>query len=185
MGYPDMMRDIVEQTRREETINRRKALENLPIVDRLTGLYSREYFDLRLDEEMARSRLYGNRLSLIFIDTGLSQWEDHGNENRISEETMKMISGIISNYLTDMIGLSFHYNQGRFVIIVPETGEQEANLIADNICKAIVQEQIQDVNPHAGVAQYKNHENIDELIQAADVALHENIKKVHPVHAYF
>ncbi len=72
MGYPDMMRDIMEQARRDAIADRRKALENLPIIDRLTGLYNREYFDLRLDEEMARSRLYGNKLSLILIDTGLS-----------------------------------------------------------------------------------------------------------------
>jgi diguanylate cyclase (GGDEF)-like protein len=174
MGYPDMMRDILAQARRDAITNRRKALENLPIVDRLTGLYNREYFDLRLDEEMVRSRLYGNRLSLILIGTGLSGRQDPGNENRVSEEDIKAISGIISDCLADTIGLVFNRDQGKFAIILPEAGEQEAALTADHIRKAILKEKIQGVNPHAGVAQYNDHENIDELIQAADDALYEN-----------
>ena len=136
MGYPDMMRDIMEQARREAIVNRRKALGNLPIVDRLTGLYNREYFDLRLDEEMARSRRYGNKLSLILVGTGLSPRQDQGGENRGSEKAMKVIAGIISDCLTDTIGLAFHYDQGKFAIILPETDRQEAALIADYIRKS-------------------------------------------------
>jgi diguanylate cyclase (GGDEF)-like protein len=174
MGYPDMMRDIVEQTRREETINRRKALANLPIVDRLTGLYNREYFAMRLDEEIARSRLYGNRLSLIFIDTGLSLREDHGDENQGSGKTTKVIAGIIGDCLTDTIGLAFHYDQGKFAVIVPEADELEAALIADHIRKRILNEKIEDVTLHSGIVQYKDQEIIDEFTIAADDALHKN-----------
>ena len=174
MGYPDMMRDILAQARREAIANRRKALENLPIVDRLTGLYNREYFELRLDEEMARSRLYGNKLSLILIDTGLFPRQDQGNENRIGDKTMKVIAGIIGDCLMNTIGLAFHYNQGKFAVIVPEAGEQEAALIADHIRKIILNEKIQGVTLHAVVVQYKDHESIDELSLAADDALHEN-----------
>jgi diguanylate cyclase (GGDEF)-like protein len=178
MGYPDMMRNIVEQTRREETINRRKALETLPIVNRLTGLYNREYFDLRLDEEMARSRLYGNKLSLILIGTGLSPREDQKDENRLSGNTTKVMAGIIGDCLTDTINLVFHYDQDKFAVIVPEADAQEAALTADHIRKAILKEKIKGVNFNAGVVQYKNHENIDELIQAADEALLDKFRQL-------
>jgi diguanylate cyclase (GGDEF)-like protein len=171
VGYPDMMRDILEQARREAVTNRRKTLENLPIVDRLTGLYNREYFAMRLDEEMARSRLYGNRLSLILIDTGLSGRQDQGDENRASERAVKAIASIIGDCLTDTIGLAFHYNQGRFAVIVPEAGRHEAALTADHIRKTILREKMPGVKLHAGVVQYKDHESIDEFTQAADAAL--------------
>ena len=174
MGYPDMMRDILAQSRRDAIANRRKALENLPIVDRLTGLYNREYFDLRLDEEMARSKLYGNRLSLILIDTGLSLREDQRNENRISEKAMQIIAGIINDCLTDTIGLAFNYDQGRFAVIMPEASAQETASIVDHIRKRILNEKIQGVTLRADLVQYKDHESIDEMIQAADAALSEN-----------
>lgn len=174
MGYPDMMRDIMAQARRDAIADRRKALENLPIIDRPTGLYNREYFDLRLDEEMARSRLYGNRLSLIFIDTGLSLRGDQGRESLSGEKTMQIIAGIIGDCLTNTIGLAFHCDQGRFAVIVPEAGEQEAAWIADHIRKRIPREKMPGVKFHAGVVQYRDHETIDEMIQAADDALCEN-----------
>ncbi len=174
MGYPDMMRDIIEQARRGAIVNRKKALENLSIIDHTTGLYTRVYFDLRLDEEMARSRLYGNRLSLLMIDTGLSLWDDKGRESLNGEKAMQLIAGIIGDCLTDTIGLAFRYDQGKFAVVVPETDRHEAALTADHILKAILKEKIQGANPNAGVAQYEDHESIDELIQAADDALHEN-----------
>ena len=171
MGYPDMMRDILTQARREVIATRRKALENLPIVDRLTGLYNRKYFELRLDEEMARSRQYGNILSLILIDTGLSLRQGPGNENAFSEKAMQVIAGIIGDCLTGTIGLAFHYDQDRIAVIVPEAYAQEAALIADHIRKKILNEKIRGVTFRAGVVEYKDHESIDELMQTADAAL--------------
>jgi len=56
MDYPEMMRDVMEQIRREETRRRRKDLENMTIIDHLTGLYNQEYFHLRLNEEMITSK---------------------------------------------------------------------------------------------------------------------------------
>jgi diguanylate cyclase (GGDEF)-like protein len=185
VGYPDMMRDIMAQAGQEAIANRRKALENLPIIDHTTGLYNREYFDLRLDEEMARSRLYGNRLSLILIDTSLSLRQDQGDENGVSEKAVKAIAGIIGDCLTDTIGLAFHYDPGRLAVIVPEAGEQDAVLISDHVQKRILNEKIQGMTLRAGVVQYKDHGSIDELIQAADAALDENVKEVNPGHAYF
>jgi len=168
VGYPDMMRDILAQARGDRIASLRKAIESLPIIDRLTGLYNKEYFELRLDEEMARSRRYGNKLSLILVGTGLSGRQDHGNENRVSEEARRVIAGIISNCLADTIGLAFHYDQGKFAVIAPEADEQEAALLADQIRKAILREKMPGVKLHAGFVQYKDHESIDELIQAAD-----------------
>ncbi len=87
---------------------------------------------------------------------------------------MKVIAGIISDCLTDMIGLAFHYDQDRFAVIVPEADAQEAALIADHIGKAILRKKMPGVKLHAGVVQYKDHESIDELTQAADEALSKN-----------
>lgn len=176
MGYPDMMRDIMEQTRRETIASRRRALENRSIVDRLTGLYSREYFNLRLDEEMARSRLYGNRLSLILVDTGLSLRDDQGKESRIGERTMQIIAGIIGKCLRDSVDLAFVYDTGKYAVIMPEKTRDEAFITADNIQATILREKLPGVIPHTGIAQYKNHEHIDELIQAADEVLQGNAR---------
>jgi len=171
-----MMRDILAQARRDAIADRRKALENLPIIDHTTGLYNRVYFDLRLDEELARSRRYGNKLSLILVGTGLSPRQDPGNENRIDAKTMKVVAGIINDCLTNTIGLAFPYDRDKFAVIAPEADEQEAALLTEHIRKAILSEKMPSVKLHTGVVQYKDHESIDELIQAADDALHGNAR---------
>jgi len=52
MGYPETMRDVMEQVRREEIRRKRQELENQPIIDDITGFYNEKYLHLRLDEEM-------------------------------------------------------------------------------------------------------------------------------------
>lgn len=178
MGYPEMMRDVMEQIRREETRRRRKDLENMTIIDHLTGLYNQGYFHLRLDEEMIRSKLYGNNLSLILLAIGCSLQEHPGIEIPVDHKIMKAMSEIISDCLEDCIGLAFSCDKGKFAIILPEVNKHEAASTVYNIQKMIRKETFQNINLYAGVVQYKDQEDIDELIKSADDALYNNIKTI-------
>jgi GGDEF domain-containing protein len=141
----------------------------------VTGLYNREYFNLRLDEEMARSRIYGNKLSLIFVDAGLSLRGDNGR-GRIEEKTGQILACLVCDCLKDAVGLAFVYDTGKFAVILPEANMYEAFMTADAIREAILQEKLPGVTAHAGIAQFRDQEHIDELIGAADEALHGNIR---------
>lgn len=171
MGYPDMMRDILAQARRKNTAERRKALESRSIIDAATGLYSREYFHLRLDEEMARSRSYGNRLSLMLIDAGPAPAAGPVAQGRIEESRMRILSGIIRDCMKEAMELAFAYDGCKFAVIMPEATLQEASMTAEHIRQRILREQLPGVAPRAGVVQYREHEDIDELIREADEAL--------------
>lgn len=175
MGYPDMMRDILMQAKRANTADKRRALELQPIIDPATGLYSRAYFDLRLDEEMARSRLYGNKLTLMIIDTDLSMREDdRGKQGLSGERAMRILSGILLDCLKDAVDLAFVFDTGKFAVILPETTMHEAVMTADHILETILREKLPGVIPRAGIVQYGEQEDIGELIEAADEALHGN-----------
>jgi diguanylate cyclase (GGDEF)-like protein len=176
MGYPEMMRDVMDQARREEIRNKKKDLENLTIIDNLTGLYNQRYFHLRLDQEMTRSKLYGSSLSLIFLEIGNSVQDDHKIGNPECHETMKVVSEIISVCLRDTINLSFLYDKEKFAVILPEINKINAADIVRNIQRLIRKEKNGGIHLHAGVAQYDNHERIEELITSADNALAENMK---------
>jgi diguanylate cyclase (GGDEF)-like protein len=175
MGYPDMMRDILAQARRDSIASRRKAIEDQSIIDRFTGLYNREYFNLRLDEEMARARLHGNRLSLILMNAGFSLRSDRGRENQCGEKTMQIVAENIGDALADTIGLAFLYDQDSIAVILPEADARDASLTAGRIRDVILRERLPGVVLKAGTVQYNDHENIDELIQAAHDALREYI----------
>ncbi|MDD5475073.1 MAG: diguanylate cyclase [Syntrophales bacterium] len=174
MGYPDMMRDIMEQTGRETIARRRRDLRDRPIIDSVTGFYNTDYFYLRLEEEIARSRRYGNDLSLIFIDTSPRGRDDEGMEGSIDENTMPAVAGIVDDCPGGGANLAFAYGAGRLAVIMPETTIHEASMAADNIREKILREKIPGVIPLIGIAQYRNHQGIDELIRDACDELHRS-----------
>lgn len=176
MGYPDMMRDVLNQARREEIKEKKKSLENLMIIDNFTGLYNREYFHLRLEQEMARSKLYGNKLSLIFLGICDESQDERKSGNPASHDKMKIVSEIVSICLSDTIDLAFSYNKEKIAVILPEINKLEAVAIAQDIQRLIQKEKRGDIQLHAGVVQYNSHEYIEELIRSADDALTENMK---------
>ncbi len=55
MGYPETMRDVLEEVKGEEITRRRKELADRPIIDHVTGFSNERYFYLRLDKEIARA----------------------------------------------------------------------------------------------------------------------------------
>lgn len=171
MGYPDMMRDLMEQVRGEETKKKKNDLENLSIIDNATGLYNRRYFHLRLDQEMTRSKLHGNNLSLIFLDVGRYSQEDHKMSHPESRQIKKVISEIISICLTDTIDLAFSYDKYKFAIILPEVNYDEATNIVKRIQKMAQKEKPRGINLHVAVVQYNNHTCTEELITSVLNAL--------------
>ncbi len=176
MGYPDMMRDIMDHARREEIKKKKKELENQTIIDNLTGFYNQKYFHLRLDQEMLRSRLYGNNLSLIFLAICNESQGGEKSVNPTYHETVNVISEIIGICLSDTIDLTFLYDRGKIAVILPEINEHEAFDIVESIQRMIRKEKRADIQLHAGVAQYNRHEYIEELIKATDDALTESMK---------
>ena len=176
MGYPDMMRDIMDHARREEIKKKKKSLENMTIIDNLTGLYNQKYFHLRLDQEMLRSKLYGNNLSLIFLGICDESQDEGKSGNPACHDKMKVVSEIVSICLSDTIDLAFSYNKEKIAVILPEINKVGAVAIVQDIQRLIQKEKWVDIQLHAGVVQYNSHEYIEELIRSADDALTENIE---------
>jgi PleD family two-component response regulator len=77
MDYPETMRDVLEQVKREEITRRSKELTGRPIVDHVTGFYNERYFYLRLDAEMVRARRSDKCLSLIMMEAGCIGKDDN------------------------------------------------------------------------------------------------------------
>jgi diguanylate cyclase (GGDEF)-like protein len=176
MGYPNTMRDIIEHEKQEAMKKKKKTLENITIIDHHTGLYNREYFHLRMDQEMFRSKLYGNNLSLILLTLCNASQDGTITGNTIYQETVNAVSEIISICLNNTVGLTFLYDKGKIAVILPELNKMEAMNIAKNIQKMIGKEKRADIHLFAGVAQYNGHEYMEELVKTADDALAENMK---------
>jgi len=171
MGYPETMRDVTEQERKEELRSKRKKLENHSIIDDVTDLYNESYFHLRLDAEMARAKRYGNHLSLIILELTRLKKIDATAKSSDGHIVLKLASDIINSCIRHEIDLAFHYSKDTFAIILPEVNKPLANNIALRIQKLIRKEKMEDITTYAGIVQCDYNERAEEFIKSASDAL--------------
>jgi diguanylate cyclase (GGDEF)-like protein len=152
----------------------------LAVYDGLTGLYVRRYFDLRMDEEFAQSGRYGRTFSVLLFDIDhFKKFNDtHGHQT--GDAVLRQFADLLRQN-TRQSDTCCRYGGEEMVIILPETGIEEAALLADKLCSAVrrhvfrgTEEQALSVTTSIGVAEFDEaYTNPAEMVQAADTALYE------------
>jgi signal-transduction protein with cAMP-binding, CBS, and nucleotidyltransferase domain len=79
----------------ENLIAKIRSLEELSLTDFLTGLYNARYFQIRLEEEIARAERYHSRFSLIFGDIDLFKLINDRFGHKYGDEVLKQIARIL------------------------------------------------------------------------------------------
>ncbi|MDH4232938.1 MAG: diguanylate cyclase [Nitrospirota bacterium] len=151
----------------------------LSITDSLTGLHNTRYFYRTLDLEIARTDRYGTPFSLMLFDIdNFKQLNDtHGHQagDEVLQELAKILKAVSRE--TDTV---VRYGGEEFIIILPNTPEEETVHLSDRIRRA-VQENIFFLNNSekikitlsGGIASYpKNARDAKNLLNAADTALY-------------
>ena len=102
------------------------------ITDALTGLYNHRYLQERLSEELLRSREIGQPLSLLFCDLdhfkGYNDANGHSAGDVVLREVAHMLEQSVRN--VDVAG---RYGGEEFVVLLVETGREQALVIAERI----------------------------------------------------
>ena len=143
--------------------------------DPLTGLHNRRFLFDALDKEVARSARYGNDVSLVIFDVDAfkSINDDHGHA--AGDEVLRVIGRATEAVLrpTD----SFARIGGEeFALLLPETAQLDALLIAERLRTAISRRSILDdrrVTVSGGVASCPSDATTRaDLHRRADAALY-------------
>jgi len=157
-------------------------LYSLAITDSITKLYVHRYFQLRLDEEVARSRRYNATISLLMCDIDhfkpVNDNYGHQQGDLILKEVSKILRKNVRN--TD---IAARYGGEEFAIILPETTQADAKIVAERIRRDVAHYDFPSIIPgqpplkcsiSIGVAGFPlNADNKDQLIQKADSALYK------------
>ena len=90
------------------------------IADGLTGLYQRKFFELRLEEELKRSKRYKHPLNLVMIDIDYFKKVNDEHGHLIGDEVLKQVAVVLkkNTRLEDIVA---RYGGEEFVIIMPHT----------------------------------------------------------------
>ncbi len=143
------------------------------ITDPLTGLYTRWYFMTRLHEEFERVRRYGGNFSVVMCDIDDFKKINDTFGHRIGDEVLKFIASVLrsSTRATDIVG---RYGGEEFILILPNTTEENAARVAEKILYQII-----ETNPFEfrvtmsfGTCGYPEHTVFEpeDLIALADKA---------------
>ena len=161
------------------------AVENarhyaLATVDSLTGLYLRDYFFRRLEEEHLRAKRYTGAFSILMLD--LDGFKDiNDREGHLAgDRYLRALGGIVKARLRGA-DLACRYGGDEFCILLPETDMAGARPIAERIRGGIAALAV-DVEGVAlrttvsiGIASYPEHDGADlkALLLRADQALYQ------------
>jgi len=143
-------------------------------LDSLTGLHNRRLFYEFLSREIARAQRYERFLSLIVVDIDdfkrINDRIGHLGGDAALAEVADRIRGVVR--ATD---IPCRVGGDEFAIILPESGREDAELLADRVGLAIRAQKIDKVGVlkiSGGVAELRPDETAADLFTRADHAMY-------------
>ncbi len=144
-------------------------------TDSLTGLYSRNIFDISLEKEIIKSIRYKKALSLIIIDIDDFKYINDTYGHQAGDKVIVKLVNIINNNLRKA-DLFARYGGEEFAVIMPETLTGEAYVVSERIRKKVLKSlkvKNQDVTVSIGISTLtKEINSAYDLIKYADDALY-------------
>ncbi len=153
--------------------------QEMAITDSLTGLYNRRYFYLILDNEIERAKRYRSPLSLIMMDIDHFKLVNDKFGHLAGDEVLQSVSEISKKILRQIDNM-FRFGGEEFMIILPETIQEEAMNVAERIRSAIAETAIKTkkgdvkLTVSIGVSEYgENHPAPNEFIESVDRTMYD------------
>ena len=172
---------LKEMQKQLETSNR--ELQRLSTLDGLTGIANRRQFDDYFDIEWKRALRDGKPLSLLLIDIDYFKRYNDSQGHIAGDDCLKRVANILQSAIHRPADLVARYGGEEFAVVLPDTVEDGARLIAQSIGDALKQEQIphpkSDIGEHIsvsiGVTSFIPEASCkpEKLIDTADKALYE------------
>jgi diguanylate cyclase (GGDEF)-like protein/PAS domain S-box-containing protein len=167
-----------------ESLRMDKILEMQSIMDELTGIYNRRYFERMLKEETERSLRYRRSLSLFLIDLNkFKKINDTAGHNQ-GDVILSEFAQLLKKH-SRKLDVVCRYGGDEFAIILPETNAKGALLKANRLYDHIKDYKFTDMKSRLrhyritasfGISTVSKERNIlseERLVASADNALYK------------
>jgi diguanylate cyclase (GGDEF)-like protein len=155
---------------------RRRAKEEAALqrstADPITQLPARGAFDLRLNEEIARSQRTSAPFSVLIVDVDKMS----AINERIGREQADRLLGRLARVIKSNLRASdllFRYGGDEFAALLPESDAGTAWVAAERIRSAVKKIEAENVlaTVSIGIAEYSRSRSLNELMSKAQIAL--------------
>jgi diguanylate cyclase (GGDEF)-like protein len=157
-------------------------LYELAMVDGLTGLFMRRYFDARIEEEIERSKRYKTPFSVVMMDVDDFKKlnDDHGH--LIGDRVLRAIANVVKAQMRG-VDTAARYGGEEIALILPRTEMVSAYNVGERIRAAVADirvttdsepPKVLSITASFGVASYPESKAADgeDLVRRADRALY-------------
>lgn len=176
--YDEIFLNIEDNLREVNSLLAKEARE-----DGLTHIANRRYFDAKLNQEYRRAAREGTILSLIICDVDCFKNYNDAYGHVEGDSCLIKIASTITDCFQRAADLPARYGGEEFAIILPNTGENESELMAERLRAEIENLAIPHSNSSVSTVitisvgcatlDPESCNEVAELIKAADQALYE------------
>ena len=174
---------VKTQIRRHRYSNElRKNLSStvaMAVIDGLTGLYNRRYFDRHMSVLLEKARESDNNLGLMMLDIDFFKSVNDTHGHAAGDEVLKEFSQRMQRNIRGM-DLACRYGGEEFAILLPETDLAHAKGVAERIRHAVASEPFEtettmplNITVSVGISINEHEDDTPEqMLKRADIALY-------------
>ncbi len=160
------------------------TLEQLALLDGLTGLYNRRFFDERYRSELKRVNRRGGYLALFLLDVDSFKELNDTYGHPFGDEVLVRLAEILGQMVRRESDSVSRYGGDEFVALLPDTSLEQAGLLAERIRKKVEQTVVKTDKDQVsftitvGVTAVQGfQEREDFLLERGDKALYQAKEK--------
>ncbi len=154
-------------------------LQTLSTTDPLMGISNRIFFEKRIAYEFQRAERYRKPLALLVLDLDHFKRINDTCGHPFGDEVLRAVAGLLVASIRQ-VDIAARYGGEELVVALPETGLDQAALVAERIRQAIERNEVADgerrvrvtVSIGAAVCPAAGVRSVADLLQVADAALY-------------
>ena len=186
-----MQRALVKLT--EQLNDANQELHRLSMIDGLTGIANRRLFDESLVREWRRCTRLQKPISIVMLDVDYFKKYNDKYGHQAGDECLKAVAKQVGNAVPRASDLAARYGGEEFVLILGDTDEDGARLVANRIRMMVAALKVPHAeSPHGsvtvscGVSSVLPNDtlSVERLVKSADNALYHAKKQGRNIVAY-
>jgi diguanylate cyclase (GGDEF)-like protein len=164
---------------RERAVLRAEVYAHAAAIDPVSGLFNRRYFEVRLEEELQRSRRHAMPLSLAMLDLDDFKLINDSFGHLVGDAMIRETAEILRRAVR-MFDVCTRFGGEEFAIIMPGSGADSAAVVAERIRDRIAAFRSPEqklgalsLSASVGIAALGDQMTARGLIERADQALYQ------------